>query len=137
MAFIKCSGGGKLKETILWENPKPTSNFAAQTIMLSQDMNNFDYLAFNIRAITIREYQMKMIYPVIDVKNSNNTGGSYDNTVRWCTSPGFTYSGNPYMRGIYYVSDTSIRINDAYPIASTLTTQNSYAIPISVIGMKY
>ena len=45
MAFIKCSGGaGKLKETLLWENPNPTKQFAEQTITLNGNIFNYEYI---------------------------------------------------------------------------------------------
>lgn len=39
-------GGGSGGAVLLWENPAPTSDFAAQTVTLSQSAENFDYLMF-------------------------------------------------------------------------------------------
>ena len=47
MSLYRCGGGGgMLEETVLWTNPSPTSDFAAQTVTLSDSISNYDYIKF-------------------------------------------------------------------------------------------
>lgn len=47
MAFYRCSsGGGTLKETVLWTNPNPSANFNSQNVTLSEDISNYDFIKF-------------------------------------------------------------------------------------------
>ena len=114
MAYVKCSGGGKLKETKLWENPNPSaSTFLAQTIILNDSITNFEYIEvefqpyYNLPASTGKCIYLVGFFITLDGSNSSEkptkaVGPSVKN--------GSNYD---VIRPFYYVSDTSIHF-DAY-----------------------
>ena len=139
MAFIKCSGGGKLKETILWENPNPSGNFAAQTITLNyggvtHNISNFDYIRFQYIAAnygTVASYKGQSTFPkemvigsiATNINNPIIALGMNDN------------NKNNHQRFATYESDTQIKFTIAYA-SNTQYTSNTRSIPTYIYGLK-
>ena len=123
--------GGGMSETVLWTNSNPTSDYTSGTVTLSQDMDNFKYLAFVWRTSKENATLMSAIYSVEDVKKSVNPSrlvtphiliGSWD-------------GASTYSRIIRYVSDTSVSLSLAYRLSYT-ATRNDVVLPYQIIGLK-
>lgn len=137
MAFYRCfSGGGKPKETVLWTNSSPTSNFAAQTVSLSQKISDFDLIKLTCRAQTTNDTSFSMYFDASSypsITTSSNHDGFHP-----FVGGHLSGSGTEYFRSYYRVDDTSIYISECRMRSSSGTgTNNSYAIPISITGIKY
>lgn len=131
MNLFECIGGGgssELQETVLWTNSSPTSNFANQTVTLSDDINNYEYLKVYYRISTTNSKTIGILVSVDDFKTTASTmplinpagvGGN---------------AGNPAQRYFYYASDTTMAIRDA---AVGTTVYNNAVIPTAICGLKY
>ncbi len=102
-----------LKGQILWENANPTTEITTDTV-ITLDSDDYD------------------VYEVIYAYNTSNLiQMSVKSTKGKGTLLLFTVNNaNTYRRIIEYVSDTSLRIR------SQEQSQDSYAIPIYIIGYK-
>ena len=149
MAFIKCSGGGKLKETKLWENPDTTKTFATQTITLNyggviHNAKDYDFLKLTyIRATGAafqnESYEAYSSWNTI-VNNYNPSLGNFD--AAWAiTSRSRTGSNSAKSfctRNINSPTDLSgtqlsfTSSTSLYDIA----TQNTQVIPKALYGLK-
>lgn len=111
------SSGGGVTISKLWTNPSPTSNFAAQTVSL--DLSSYD---------------------AVIVVVAHSITGSEKNP---CWLMKGDYNGNAftaYHTGSYIyarpanVSDTGIVFGQG---ARGGTTNNQYAIPVEIYGVKF
>ena len=110
----------------LWQNSRPASDFAAQSITL--DSNDYDFLLFFFvdgagfgMTIKGQNYQ----HGFADTYN----GGS--DTSYYCAS---------YKRVFAYVNETQINISDCtvkYGNSTTTTTINSACKPLAIYGGKF
>lgn len=122
-------GGAKQTETVLWTNSSPTSNFADQNVTLSDSMSNYDYLKFTYKKATNNATSTSAVFSVSDVKNFadesvyGQIGG--ESATDWYMS-----------RMLWYVSDTSVKISTAWGLNRANSANNSYIIPLSIIGIK-
>ena len=132
MAFIPCKiGGSGFVESTLWTNSTPTSGFSAQTLSLSQDIDNFKYLKFVYGySTTYNTEHLSFLISVDDFKKclSNN-----DRSYGLCLTS--RNSGNNFTRICFWVSDTSLSISNCYQFAGT-SSNNNLVIPVQIIGMK-
>lgn len=131
MALFPCNvgGGGTLSETVLWTNPSPTASFAAQTITLSSDINNFKYLKIVYKLSTSNNTESYAIYAVDEFKNMI-IGVGYA-----CGAISGRPGGTNLARRLGYASDTSIRFMDSSGIG-VASTDNNGLIPLAIYGMK-
>lgn len=120
--------GGTLKETVLWTNPNPNANYGVNNVTLSQDINNFALLKFTYKAATNINTMAEVIINVDEFKASLNGG----NTINVILG---SRGSQVWARMIYYVSDTSIRIDQAHQVYGT-SVNNGYSIPLEIIGLK-
>lgn len=131
----KGGGGGKYTETSLWTNPSPTSNFAPQTVTLSDSIGNYKYIkivyAFDKNASGQTNIE-DVIYPVDDFRRRTN--GSSD----WSIVEDFASSGYQWTRVSGYVSDTSISFGNCYRWSGSTagTAQNQAIIPLEILGLN-
>ena len=140
MAFIKCSGGGKLKETILWENPDPSVNFSDQTIIFDyggviHDINDYEYISLKWckNKTTITDL-MEIFFTPENLKKSLEPNTSNTNS---CAFAGRNASGLAYVRQIMYKTDTSARLTIGYSLGGTsASTSTQNTIPIIIKGWK-
>ena len=129
MAFIKCSGGaGKLKETLLWQNPNPTKSFAAQTITLNEPMNTFEFLKIicNYTTSNTTNY-FKYCFLITDLMNNAGCGINIGGLT--------TMSGNygKVRTMSQYKSATEIQFLSGH---GWNNTENTAAVPLYVYGLK-
>ena len=134
MAFIKCSGGGKLKETLLWENPNPTKSFAQQEVILNYDINNFEYLKFcNIYLTTDTTKGIEILISP-DIFKNQGTSSSVKNTNLCFTGT----SADVYKRYIYPIANNSTKIKFGNSIYNDGNSQNNKSlVPTFIYGLKY
>ena len=131
-ALKKIGGGTKeLTETTLWTNSSPTSNFAYQTVSLSDSMDNYDFLAFYWRISTSNASETHLIIPVSEFKKEDNTL-----TLTFKSLIGVQYNAATYARLLAYISETQSVLGTAYQLGGS-ATNNSLIIPTKIIGMKY
>ena len=120
---------------MIWTNPSPTSSFGRQNVSLSDDINNYDYVATEFKysaSSTTEELKSKSIMSVADFKK----GGRETSVSRNCMAFGILNASNtPYTRQVQYIPDTSIHFTDCTAMNST-GSANSNAIPLRVIGLK-
>lgn len=115
--------------TSLWSNSSPSSNFATQTVSLSQSIANFKYIAIEYKASTSSSTTVEILFTPTDLRKATVSQGN----------PMFALAGRyPNVfneRFVIYSSDTEILFGDARAYNNT-TIQNSYAIPIKISGIN-
>ena len=122
-------GGAKQTETVLWTNPSPDSNFAGQTITLSESIDNFDY----IKVTAKKAYNNSTFYTafIVTPENFKKTLSSLGSDR---VEISFTIAGD-YTRRVLYVDNTSVNFSLAYKLGASGTSQ-SYAIPLEILGLN-
>lgn len=135
MSLYRCGGGGgMLEETVLWTNPSPTSDFAAQTVTLSDSISNYDYIKF--------EYLMHKNY-----SNKSSVVYKSEDVLNWmASSQGTNYTAfgalggratNDQKRSLLYNRVvTEIYISSSTGFGNT-TQSNQTLVPTAIIGLKY
>lgn len=125
---------GEFEETTLWINSSPTSTFSStNTIILSQDITDFDYISFYIYTTTSNTILTRTIMSVEDFRKTNN---EEDKPRLSCST---SKTGGYATRAFVYDSKTIIYPTNAYSIktsALTVTTANSNVIPYMIKGLK-
>lgn len=113
-------------ETVLWTNNSPTSQFASQTITLSDDYSNYDYIEVYFRCSTSDDTEYREIIPKATLDKSSSlatfTIGNNANTAT-------------RARGIYADTTSSLNITSAYPLSGS-SSANSYVIPTKIVGIS-
>lgn len=116
-----------IKETVLWTNPNPNISFASQTITLSSD--NYDYFEcfyYNYAVAGYRQIQSVKV----------PKGYSFNLATTIFAVDNLHYASRPVTRN----SDTSFTFGENKGIASynpsTVITDNSWAVPIKIVGYK-
>ncbi|MBR6114274.1 MAG: hypothetical protein IKQ10_03735 [Oscillospiraceae bacterium] len=115
---------GTGRKTVLWSNSAPTSSFAAKTVNLSDSVTNYDFLLVVLAFSTGTQDHSTDLIPVDDIlggaeyslrinaASQNRTGG------RSITVP--TATTATFGTGAYNGS----------------SSQNGYAIPVAIYGVK-
>ena len=127
MPLVRVSNGGSLSETVLWTNSSQSTSVGQQTVTLSDDMNNYDYIdvTFNYsRTNTNQAGRVRVA--VSDLKNTGVNKG--------IVGFGIMTSSYRYNRSFNYSSDTKIVISTCTRSDGTTTTEN--AIPRAIYGIK-
>lgn len=112
---------GGVTYDLLWTNPNPTADFAADTITLSESAANYDFLVIEYKNSKTSTYRGLFTVP----------------TDAQCTL--YFYSDVFYTRNITAISGTSVTIDDAKRIATygaAGTVSNVALIPYKIYGMK-
>lgn len=122
------TSGGTLSETLLWSNSSPSSNFAGQTITLSQDYANFEYLKVNY-TVNKGGTVYSILYDINLVKDADGTANH-----PYITISGFNGASALGRRG-QVVATNQIKWQGAAGIGGT-TTSTSYLIPTAIYGLK-
>lgn len=112
-----------MQGAILWENPNPSANFAAQDIVLSSD--DYDVLEVYYKLQTTNNFMMS-----VKVLKGYS--------VYLCNSGGENGVGPINVaRALRYDSPTVYYFADAQrSFGNVNTTNNAYAIPVKIIGYK-
>jgi len=123
------------KEVTLWENPSPTgSTFPAQTVALSDNINNYNYLCFYYRYgadMVIDNDPMLVIIPVSNFKTSVDGNSVRHNILTIATKSASNYT---WSRGVFYASDTSVKFSLSYPSNAT-GSENVSCMPLKITGL--
>ena len=122
-----------MKETVLWTNPSPTSDFAGAIVDLSDNISHYKYIGIvGAYSKTSNSNAVECIYPSDELPNT--TSGS--NYPSMCIA-GYRNS-TFYFRLINYSSDTKIGISSARSFTTTTTpaTTNGAMIPLTIKGYK-
>lgn len=130
----KTGGGGSMSETSLWTNNEPTSNFAAQTVTISDDIDNYSYIGIEYEFSTaVTTLTNKVFFPVDLFKTYRFNG----NTQHAFGAFGMQNSTSNlmYARVAYYVSDTSVGFSSGYGINRAYENAASM-VPLKIIGLK-
>jgi hypothetical protein len=125
--------GKNFDETTLWTNNAPTSSFAATTVALSDDIDNYDYIAIRYRSTTSIATENEVVYKVSNFKQLSLGNGTNHNTaglVRQDTA------NSTFCRPFGYVSNTSIRFELCYRLYAT-SYDGTMCIPTSIVGYKF
>lgn len=128
----KGGGGGRYTETSLWTNSAPTSNFAAQTVTLSDSIDNYKYIAIEYKYAPDTSDSFTSIYSVNDLKKSVKDGNTVHDV---CTLGIQAANNNYYARVVSYVSSTSIAFSKYSQLGGTGTGANN-AIPLEILGLN-
>lgn len=127
LCTLRKRGGGALKETILWTNSAPTSTFTPQDITVA-DISSFKYLKFVHRKRTDISTEVSAIFEVADLQKATQSllllwyMGANSSTADW-------------IRYIWVKNNTTVFISNCYSLNYT-STDNSYTIPVQIIGLK-
>ena len=125
LASLKKIGGNdeKYKETVLWTNPSPTADFAAQTITLSDSISNYKYIGikycFNKTNTSIID---TAIYKTEEMRASTTDSGTDHNAIMLGLQTSNNYS---FSRVVGYVSDTSIKFTTGYRLNAASSSANA------------
>lgn len=123
-ASMAGGGSGQMVETVLWTNPNPSAStgFAAQSASLSDDINNYEWIAVEYgrmhNALTDKN---KVYWKVSDFKTFISTAN------RKCG--GLTLVNN--IRTFYYDNDTQAHFGANL---SGGTATNTLNIPLYIYG---
>ena len=124
--------GGTLRETVLWTNPSPTSNFASQTVNLDESYANYKYVGVKYATGTGADAPMAtMILSTEDAAKTNVSGSN--NGLKGAI--GSRYQNNVYARIIGFMSDTTVEFSAAR-IQSGTNSNNALIIPKTIIGIN-
>ena len=128
----KC-GGGKMKETVLWTNPSPTSDFAGVVVDLSDNISHYKYIGIvGAYSKNSNSNTLECIYPADQLPNATS-GAAYP-----VMSIAGYRSNTFYFRLINYSSDTKIAISSGRSFTSSTapSTNNGVMIPLTIKGYK-
>ena len=128
-------GGGRVTETILWTNSAPTTDFTAQAITLSDDINNYDYISINFAYATsynAGDCNSSFLVSIADLKkNGYNTSTRHNISAMGVQNQ----SNTNYSRMMFYVDATTLRFGGCFQVGSS-TASNANCIPLVVKGIK-
>jgi len=135
LASLKKIGGSgeQYTETVLWTNPSPTADFAAQTVTLSDSIGNYKYIGIKYcysKQITDMVYTA--IYKTEDLRASVLDNGTTHNVIILGIENASNYG---YGRFVGYLSDTSIKFTLAYRLNAAGSASNT-ANPLEILGIN-
>ena len=124
------------KGKVLWKNNDITSEFAAQTVELSDNLENYDYVKIFFQTYYSKETDVvanqffSVESLVIDKKISTSLKTS------WYLSG---WDGHPLMYRIVNGEKNKVYFNDGYTTGSGSNNgiNNTVAIPCNIIGYKF
>lgn len=112
---------------LLWENGSPNTEFAGQTINLSESMSNYEYIIIAYKQIGAVDSE-----PVLHkIKNLKSYGANYSTTLSYCAG---TTNQSIRTRALTFPTATTITINDAYLGNSVY---KNVIVPFAVYGSNY
>lgn len=123
---------GGMTQTTLWTNSNTGTNFAGQTITLSQNMTDFDYIGIYYRGVRTSNpsIESEILVTPTNIAKSKNTAN-----YPLATIGGVLSSGTYIIRMVMYSAANKLLISDAKAYGSS-TTNNAVAFPLYVYGYK-
>lgn len=125
----KGGGGGKYTETSLWTNSAPTSNFAAQTVTLSDSIDNYKYIKIKYcfsASYNTGNYLSDYIISVDELKKAPYPEASGTARLNFSFARMNTSNVASYRR-FYYASSTTVRFG---------STDTNALIPLEILGLN-
>ena len=130
LASLRKKGGGNISETVLWTNSAVTSNFTAQTVTLSGNLTDYDYIKIKYNASTTDTSSYEVIMPmslfIYAVQGSSQAPvlvlGSYN-------------GANLPSRSAFYADTNKVKFLAGYYQGAT-SERNNWSIPTQIIGLK-
>ena len=134
LCALRKIGGGTLKETTLWTNSSPSATFAEQTVTLSDNISNYDYIKIEWCESTsaLTNKSSIMVSASEFTRNKNPYYNAHD------TTPAILGRGAnnvSYLRYIAYESDTQVLFGHALRGNAT-GVDNTFTIPLNIYGVK-
>ena len=135
MAYVPMTaGGGSMSETTLWTNNAPTSNFNAQNVTISDDIDNYSYIGIEYEFSTALTTLTNKVFFPVDLFKTYRFNNSTQHAFGIFGMQNDT--GNyMYARVAYYVSDTSVGFSSGYGVNRAYENTSSM-IPLKIIGLK-
>lgn len=132
-----------MSETVLWENPSPTSSYSNRNrVDLSQSVRSFNYIGVYFRKSTSDADETLVMCPIATYVANYSEPTDYKRTPYafypiWCGVAGQLPTSSIYQRGAAGSSDTTIKFTLCYQteMASPSET-NSQLIPVRVVGLN-
>lgn len=126
---LRKKGGGEkgFDETVLWTNSAPTSNFATQTITLSGNMSDYDFIKVKYKSGTSVD-RVGEVYTPVSLFSTQSAS--------YYTFPVLGAGTSNYYRSVVYSSDNKILFGECYMMNST-TKANNRDIPTEIVGCKF
>lgn len=136
LCALRKTGGGTLKETALWTNSNPTSEFSAQTISLSDNVTNYNYVKLVFKSDLNQDIFSSVIHDVttfMALKLLNTDASSYTQAgvVAMTTSNANTWRYRSYKA----TASNRVQFSASFP-SNSATAANRYLLPYQIIGMK-
>jgi len=130
--LMKKGGGGGLKKTVLWTRPSSQTSFGEETLTLSDDVNNYDYIGFhfagrNPTQAGHKEYDI--IIPIETYNDSYRDNSSFGNSY---IVLGYVNGSSAYYRIVYKLTDTTLKVSKRYDGGYT----DLACAPIEIYGLK-
>lgn len=126
-------GGATLVETVLWQNPNPTTAISsALTVTLSDSVDNYEYIKLLYRYSTSDATAYSMIYTKDVFKQCQQ--GTFKAPIVGLTEQ--ATDGSLYARQAYYVSTTSVKFGGSCYLLNSTSTDSTKSIPIQIVGIK-
>lgn len=125
----KGGGSGKYTETSLWTNSAPTSDFGAQTVTLSDSIDNYKYIKIKYSFSTsynTGNYLSNYIISVDEFKKSPYPEASGTARLNYSFARMNTSNVAGYRR-FYYASSTTVRFG---------STDTNALIPLEILGLN-
>ena len=117
-----------MSETTLWTNPNISASFASADVTLSESIQNFDYIGFDIAQSTSVSTTNRTIMSVADFALTT-TGSASSRNVGF--SGGSTWVRYAFRKG----SDTIVGFSSCQN-KNSAGNQNDKLIPIKIVGLK-
>lgn len=131
LASLKKIGGNgeQYTETVLWTNPSPTADFAAQTVTLSNSIDNYKYIKIKYcfsKSYNTGNYLSDYIISVDEFKKAPYPEASGTARLNFSFARMNTSNVAGYRR-FYYASSTTIRFG---------STDTNALIPLEILGIN-
>ena len=122
------------RETVLWTNPSPTSDFTSQSVAISDDINNYDYVKITFKSNKSTDKSNAVIIEVSDFKKTSKSLSTNEPTINiggWEATNGYNYA-----RRVAYDNDRSVFFAFCFSLYKEAQA-NNMGIPLQIIGIKY
>ena len=122
-----------MKETVLWTNATPTSDFSVSVVNLSDNISNYKFISVKVRTNININDKLDYFFDTTQIVNATSTS-TYPKPYL-----GYYVNSTYYYRIMFYqVNDTSVSISNCYynKTNTTPATSNAAVVPVSISGWK-
>ena len=137
MAYLPMiSGGDAMNPTVLWMNNAPTSDFANQTLNLSDDVMKYDYLRIDYKGYKTENTIYHELIAVSDFILTNHGNTACKMPMLGYKKAGTYTTSLIYKRLYSYDTNTTVYFGASTTLSESGTSTNGYIIPTQIIGLK-